>query len=280
MNHLEVFLSLVSLSSQSVLFGFVLARKAYRVLPLFASFVSVTLFSSLCVFFTFLYAGFESSPSYYGFWLSLFLFVTTRSLAIGELCRYELRDYRGIWALAWRLLAALSALFVAHALIDAWGQPNGIAIYWTCFARDFAFASIFILAVLLLFRKYYGIGLDHLSRLIAIGIFLTCFVDAIGNTIVLNRLEGALLPWFLESQRAVWPSMEPLVRRLDDIWSTVHLGAFVISVGIWCHALRQPLRAQNESKELLPRGAYERISGAISIRLATFNDRLAELLEP
>jgi hypothetical protein len=280
MNHLEIFLALSSLSFQIVLCGFVVARKVHRILPLFATFVYVVLASTIGLFFMSQYFGFRSPLLYYGFWAALFLFVTARSLAIGELCRDGLRKYRGIWALVWRVLAALSVFLIAHAAISAWGQPNGVAIYWTSFTRDFALASLIILAVLFLFLNYYGLALDRLPRLIANGICFTCAVDAIGNTILLNSFKGYLFPWFLESQKALWLSMESLVRHVYDVWSTVHLISFMMAIGIWCYALRKPLPQQVQSPALLPANVYGEISPAINTRPATFNEQLAELLTP
>jgi hypothetical protein len=280
MNHLEIFLSLASLSFQIMLCGFVVARKVRQSFPLFAAFVYLVLASSVCFALTCLFFGFHSTPTYDGSWAAVFVFVTTRGLAIGELSRQGLRKYRGIWALVWRALTVLSVFLVAHAAINAWGQPNGIAIYWTSFSRDFALASLIILAVLFLFLNYYGLALGPLPKLIAIGIFFTCAVDAIGNTILLNSFKGYLFPWFLESQRALWPSMESLVRRVYDVWNTVHLVSFMISMGIWCYAFRKPLPQPAESPALLPASIYGEMAPAINAHLATFNERLAELLKP
>jgi hypothetical protein len=280
MNHLETILSWSTLLFEIALCGFVFARRAQRILPLFSVYVCVSLICTVGGLFTYVYLGFDSKTAYYAFWTSLFLFVTTRSLAIAELCRYGLRNYRGIWALAWRVLAALSVFLVVHAAINAWGQPDGVAIYWASFARDFALASLIVLTVLFLFRNYYELALDRLPRLLAVGICVTCAVDAIGNTILLNSFKGYLFPWFLESQKALWPAMEPLVRRVEDIWSTAHLIAFMLSMGIWGYALRKPLPAPSESPSLLPVSVYREMSSAINAHLATFNDRLTELLKP
>lgn len=280
MNRLEIFLSLSSLSFQIVLCGFVVARRVQHLFPLFATFVYVVLATSICLSLTSLFFGFRSLAMYYGTWAGVFLFVTIRGLAIAELCRNGLRKYPGIWALVWRVLTILSVFLVAHAAISAWGQPNGIAIYWTSFARDFALASLIILAVLFLFLNYYGLTLDRVPKTIAIGLSFTCAVDAIGNTILLNSFKGYLFPWFLESQRVLWPSMEALVRRADDVWSSVHLISFMISIGIWCYALRKPLLQPTEIPALLPASIYGELSPAINAHLATFNERLAELLKP
>ncbi len=280
MNHLENFLSWSTLSVEIVLCGFVFGRKVQRILPLFSAYTCVVLAGTIGVWLTYECFGFNSLTSYYAYWASILLDATARSLAIAELCRYGLRAYRGIWALVWRSLTALSILLLAHAAMDAWGQPNGLAIYGTTLERDLDLSSITIIAVLLLIRKYYGLALEPLQRGIAVGICLICAVDVIGNTILRNLLSGYLFSWFLTSQKALWPALSPQFERVRDTWSTFHLFAFMLSMGIWCFALRKPLPAPSESPALLPAEVYREMSPAINMRLATFNDRLVELLKP
>jgi hypothetical protein len=280
MNHLETFLSWSILSFEIVLCWFVVVRKAHRILPVFATYAYVCLACTVSVWSIYGYFGFESDTSYYAYWASTYVIIAARSLAIAELCRYGLRNYRGIWALVWRVLAILSVVMISHALVDAWGQPNGIAIYGATLTRDFAFASVIILALLFLIRNYYGLTLDPLQRLIGVGICLTCIVDVITNTILRNVFTGYLFPWFLKSQKALWPSLWPEIRRVQDTWGAVHLLAFMFSMGIWCFALRKPLAVAFESPQLLPAKVYREMSPAINLRLAAFNDRMTELLKP
>jgi hypothetical protein len=280
MNHLETFLSWFTLSFEIALCGFVFTRKVYRVLPLFAAYTYFVLASTIAVLLTFGYFGFNALSSYYAYWASILLIAAARSFAIAELCRYGLRAYRGIWALVWRVLVASSFLLLARAAMDAWGQPHGIAIYGATLDRDLSLASIVILAVLLLIRNYYRLALDPLQKAIAVGICLFCTVDAIGNTILRNLYAGYLFSWFLPSQKALWPALKPQVTRVTDMWSTVHLISFMISMGIWCYALRRPISAQAEAPVLLPAKVYREMSPAINLRLSAFNDRLVELLKP
>jgi hypothetical protein len=280
MNQLESILSWSTISFEVVVCSLVFTRKVQQILPLFSAYVCILLSGSIILWLAEEYVGFSSSFSYYVYWVVLLVNAVARSAAIMELCRHGLAAYRGIWALAWRLLATLSILLLAHAAWDAWGQPNGIAIYGTTLDRDLALASITILAVLFLIRNYYGLVLDPLQRLIAAGICFVCVVDVIGNTILRNLFTGYLLSWFLTSQKALWPSLEPQVRRLDDLWSTVHLFAFMFSMGIWCYALRKPVLAPSERPVLLPAEVYREMSPAINMRLSTFNNRLVELLKP
>jgi hypothetical protein len=280
MNSLESFLIWSTLSFEIALCGFVFARKVQRFLPLFAAYTCVLLTCGIGVLLTYAYFGFSSLNSYYAYWGSVLLNATARSLAIAELCRYGLRAYRGIWALVWRVLSALSILLLARAAMDAWGQPDQFAIYVMTIDRDLALGSIVILAVLLLFRNYYRIALEPLQRAIAVGICFICAVDVVGNTIFRNLFTGYLYSWFLTSQKALWPALKPQVQYVNDMWSAVHLFSFMFSMGIWCFALRKPLPAPSESPVLLPSEVYREMSPAINMRLATFNDRLVELLKP
>jgi hypothetical protein len=280
MNQLESFLLCSTILFELAVCGFVFKRKLQRILPLFSAYVCILLTVSIVLWLVYEYVGFRSSFSYYAYWVNILVNAVARSAAIAELCRYGLRNYRGIWALVWRVLVALSVLLLGHAAWDAWGQPNGIAIYGTTLDRDLAFASITILASLFLVRKYYGLAFEPLQRSISAGICFVCAIDVIGNTILRNLFTGYLFSWFLASQKALWPTLEPQVRRLDDIWSTIHLFAFMFSMAIWCYALRKPVPARSESPVLLPAEVYQELSPAINMRLSTFNNRLAELLKP
>ena len=280
MNLLDRFLSWSTLSFLIMLCGFVYARGVQRILPFFAAYASVLLTCMVGVWLTYNYYGFNSLTSYYVYWGSILLYAVTRSLAIAELCHYGLRAYRGVWALVWRVLAAVSILFLVHAAIDTWGQPNRVAIYGTTLDRDISLASIVILAILLFFRNYYGIALEPLQRAIAFGIVLICLVDVIGNTILKNIFTGYLLSFFLSNQKALWDALSPTFERVRDAWNTVHLLFFMFSMGIWCYALRKPIPAPAKAPEFFPVEVYRELSPAINMRLTTFNDRLVELLKP
>jgi hypothetical protein len=280
MNHLEIFLSWSTLLFEITLCGFVFARKVHRILPLFAVYTCVILTTTIGVWLTYEHFGFNSLTSYYAYWGSILLNAAARSFAIAELCRYGLRGYRGIWALVWRSLTALAIVLLAQAATDAWGQPNGLAIYGTALDRDLAFASITILAALMLIRNYYSLAFEPLQRAIAAGICFICAVDVIANTVLRNLLTGYFLSWFLTRQKALWPTLNPQFEHVRDMWSTVHLFAFMFSMGLWCFALRKPVPVPSESPVLLPAEVYREMSPAINMRLATFNDRMVELLKP
>jgi hypothetical protein len=280
MNLLENILSWSSLTFLIILCGFLFARRVYQYLPLFTLYCCVLLTGTMAVWLVFHIFGFNSHISYNSYWWSILINDSARSLAIVELCHYGLRAYEGIWALIWRILAILSIFLLVHAAADAWGQPKGFAIYGMTLDRDLAFASIVVVAALLLLRNYYGIALEPLQRAVSIGICIICAVDAIGNTIIRNLFTGYLYSWFLTTQKALWPQMDSQVHQVRDLWSSVHLSFFMLSVGIWCFALRKPLLVHQGRPALLPSGVYRNLSPAINMRLASFNTRMVELLKP
>jgi hypothetical protein len=280
MNHLEIFLSWSTLSFEMALCGFVFVRKLYRILPLFTLYSFVVLANTVIVFATYQLSGYNSIASYDAYWISIVVNAGARGLAIMELCRYGLREYRGIWALIWRILAAATALLIVRVASDAWGQPNKVAIYGATLDRDLALASIIILAVLLLMRNYYGLALEPLQKAIASGICLICAVDVIGVTIVRNFYTGYLFGFFLQEQKSLWTSLYRELIRVQDFWSTIHLFCFMLAMGIWCYALRKPLAAPSRNPVLLPAEVYRELSPAINMRLSMFNNRLVELLKP
>jgi len=280
MNSLELILTCSIFLFLIMLCVLVFARKVQTILPLFAAYSCVMLFDLAGVWLIYHRFGFASLTSYYAYWVALLINAVVRSFAIAELCRYGLRAYHGIWALVWRVLTTLSILLLARTCLDAWGQPNRVAIYGTTIDRDFALASIVILAVLLLFRNYYGIAVEPLQRAIAVGICFICVVDFVGNTVLRNIFTGYLLSFFLSNQQAIWSALTPQFERVRESWNAIHLVSFMVSMGIWCFALRKPLPAPAEAPVLLPAGVYRELSPAINLRLASFNNRMVELLKP
>jgi len=223
--------------------------------------------------------GFRSSASYDAAWVTAGAIVIARSFAIGELCRYELRAYQGIWALTWRILALLVVFFLGHAAINAWGRAGGIPIYGLTIERDIAISSIVILLTLLLIRNYYGLTLEPLHIWIAIGMCFISIVEVMNNTILFNTLTGRLFFWFFGRYAFSWPRLRSQVESAGDLWNMIRTSGEIISISIWCYALRKPLPAPAKDPVLLPAEVYRELSPAVNLRLRAFNDRLMGLLK-
>jgi hypothetical protein len=280
MNHFQTVLTLLTLGIETVLCGIVFTRRVQRVLPFFAIYASTLLVHTIGTWIVYQTFGYHALASYYCYWISLLFNAGARTLAIGELCRYKLRVYQGIWGLVWRLLGGVSMLFLLHAAIDTWGQPNRLAIYSLTLDRDLDIASVAILAALLLIHNYYGLSLEPLQRKIAAGICLVCAVDVVGDTILRSLFMGYLSPILTVNSPPLWSNLQHQFERVGNIWSTIHLFFFIAAMGIWCYALRKPVPAPAKAPQLLPVEVYRELSPAINLRLGAFNDRLVELLKP
>jgi hypothetical protein len=271
MDHRESVLYWSTAGLQIILCILVYVRKLHQRLLFFTIYATVLATGTLGIQLVYHRFGFHSPESGSAYWIVTMVDIGGASLAVAELCRYRLRAFKGIWGLAWRGLTLLTVFFFANALIDAWGQPNKIAIYGLTIGRDFGISSVAILLAVLLIRNYYGLGLEPLEKAIATGMCLFCIVDTASNT---------MLKDFVSSYISSWSEHTSQIARAGDLWNAIQSSAFIASLTIWCFAMRKPLPAPAKEPVLLPAEVYRQLSPAVNLRLRAFNDRLQELLKP
>jgi hypothetical protein len=109
---------------------------------------------------------------------------------------------------------------------------------------------------------------------------LIYFIAVMNNTILHGTLTGSLVMWLFGRYASTWPSLRPQVESAFGLWGSIRASGDIISIGIWCYALRKPLPAPAEEPVLLPAEVYRELSPAVNLRLRTFNNRLLELLKP
>jgi hypothetical protein len=279
MTHRDLLLWWSALGFEITLLVLACIRGVWWRLPFFTAYVTLLLMGSLGMQIVYLNFGYRSVSYYYAVWLTIGVDVLARSLVVAELCRYGLRPYRGIWALTWRALAVLAIFLLAHATMDAWGQPNRIAIYGLTIERDAGVSAVIILAALLLIRNHYGLSLDLLSKSVAAGILFLCAADTLNNTVLRDAFNQYLSFWFFTKYASFWSGMKSEVERVNEMWNLIRFSSFMVSVAIWCFALRKPLPAPAKGPALLPAEVYRELSPALNLRLRAFNDRLQELLK-
>lgn len=271
MSHHDLILYWSTVAFEILLCALVYLRTLASRLPLFSIYSGVLLVGTLCTGLAYWHFGFRSANAAYAFWICIAVDLLARSAAIVELCRNRLRAYRGIWAFAWRLLACMAVLFLAHAAWDAWSQPNWIIAYGLTIRRDIDVSSVMILMAMLLIRDYYGIPNDRLQKWLATGICFVCVIEIANYTVTRD-----LFIKYMSS----WDAMGSQVQRVTDLWNTIQTFASISCIGIWCYALRRPLPALAQAPNLLPAEIYGALSPAMNLRLRAFNDRLLEMLKP
>src|SRR6267142_1215012 len=99
-----------------------LYRKNHRAFPFFFTYVLMAFLESIVLMVSYRLWGFSSSNAVRIAWGTQGLVILGRALAVAEICRRVLGRYRGIWALAWRMLLASAALVLVYAW--AGSTPN------------------------------------------------------------------------------------------------------------------------------------------------------------
>jgi len=271
MTHYQIFLTIMLVGIEILLCILVFGRHVQRQLPFFAAYVISILAAYLSQLLVFIAYGFRTNISQYYLWISYGVVILARSAAIAELCQAGLKQYKGIWALTWRLLALMTVCFLVHAAIDAQGQNRWFVAYVLTLELDVNIASFVILATMLLIAKYYRIPTEHFHKWLALGICFFCVVEFTNSSV----LRHIFTQYF-----SAWPGMKQQLARDNDLWDTVYAVASTISMAGWCYLLRKPLSEPTEQPTLLPAEIYRELAPAINLRLRAFNDRLEEMLKP
>lgn len=229
----------------------VLYRKNYKAFPVFFAYILTVLMQGLIFVLTYRLWGFDSRPSVQVAWGTQALVILVRSLAVAEICRRVLVLYRGIWALAWRLLVAAAAVILLYSLVVAGFQWQLVVLNAD---RGLELTIATVIAVLFLFAHHYEVEMEPAVRTLAIGFFLySCFV-------VLNDT-------FLEHWRHAY----------ETLWKLLGVLAFLPSILMWGWALRKEQSEKTTEPVLLPDDVYQLLAPEINFRLKLLNEQLNQL---
>ena len=231
-------------------------RRSYIRLPMFTAFITLLLVRTPGLRWVSVPGpGYTSPLAFTYYWVTLALLLVVHAAAIVEIARCALRDYRGVWALGWRVLSLTAFLAVLYAAVDAHANAHSIAMFILSSERGLELTASVVLMMLLLLCAYYLIRPESVVRLVAVGLCFYSAVQVLNNTL-LHAWPTRYFPW----------------------GSAIRQGSFVVSLLIWIHALRKPLAVRTPGPELLPQQVYDRVAPQVNYRLRALNDRLREVL--
>jgi hypothetical protein len=224
-------------------------RKNYRVFPFFFLYLLLNLLEAFVLFGAYQAWGFFSRKAMQIAWSAQGLVSLARAVAVAEICYLVLAKFRGVWRLAWRLLAAAAAVLVAlYTAATARGRWHFAMVNLD---RGLELLIATVVVMLFVFVRYYEVDVQSSIRTLAIGFFLYSDFRVLNDSI-LERL---------------WRTYTPLWNRLGTL-------TFLVSLLLWSWALSHKLEQTALEPALLPEEHYHSLSPAINTRLKNLNERL------
>lgn len=225
-----------------------LYRKNYRVFPNFFVYVLFDFLQSFVLYTSYRFWGFRSSVSIQIAWGTQGVVMTARAVAVAQICQRVLAKYRGVWALAKRLMI-LTAVVV---LLYSWAIARGgwqFAVLNGHRGIELAIASVIV--ILLLFTRYYGIVVEPAVRVLTIGFFLYSSFYVLNDTI-----------------------LERWLRDYSSLWNLLGSSVMLASMLLWIWGLRERQPERAFEPEMLSDGIYHATAPEINARLRALNEHL------
>jgi hypothetical protein len=233
------------------LLAVLLYRKNYRAHPFFLAYVLTTVLQSIVVFGTYRVWGWDTPVSARIAWATQGVVILTRGLAVAEICQRILVKYRGIWALAWRILLATGAV----VLLSAGAMARGSWQFAILNAdRGLELAIAVVIVMLFLFAHYYHVPVEPPVRMLATGFFLYSCFFVVNDTV----LESRLIPYMA-------------------LWNFLGTLAFLASLLLWIWAALEKQPEMALEPEMLSESVYGALAPEINIRLRALNENLRNL---
>jgi hypothetical protein len=229
-----------------------LYHKNHRVFPFFFAYVLIAFLQSVVLMVSYRLWGFSSSNAVRIAWGTQGLVILGRGLAVAEICRRVLGGYRGIWALAWRILVGSVVLVLLYSLAIAGFEWQLLALNAD---RGLELTITVVLVMLFLFAHYYELAMEPAARLVAIGFFLYSCFAVLNDTI-------------LESWKY----------RYAALWNVVGMLAYSASLLFWNWAVRKRQLKITLEPALLSRSVYQSLAPEINLRLKLLNEHLNQML--
>jgi hypothetical protein len=229
----------------------------FRKLPLFTAYIGLNLCQAALIYvmLTYWHPPSDSSTNRIVSWVSEAATLIVQALATTEVLRLVLNPYRGIWGLAWRILAGISTLVVIFVAFDAARNVD-----WAIVVADRGYHLTFASAVLacLLFIRYYSVVVPPAYKLILGGFcFYSCMMILI-NTVI-------QVVWYRNNAY-----MEP-------VWQAGTILSFAVVQAVWAVALWKPLPVEARRQNMDSASLYLGVSPVINEQLRLLNEKLMRL---
>jgi len=247
---------IVNLLLELVVCVYAFRRRLYLRLPMFTAYLTLLLARNLVLAFLYQAFGENSRVAFDSYWATQSMLLAARGAAVGEIAWRTLRMYRGIWALGSLLLAGIALVLIAEAWLAALGNRSRLAAFVLTAERGLELAVVVLLVALFCLSRYYGIRMERVEKLVALGLGVYSAFQVINNSF-----------------------MREWLARYFQWWAEFRVASFLAALVIWWLALRKPLPAEQPAPVMLPQDVYDELAPQVSFRLRKLNERLLELLK-
>jgi hypothetical protein len=237
---------------QLALCGILIAFGHFRRLPFFTAYVCLNLCQVLFLYSIYRSYGQYSNEAFLAGWWSEAITLLARLFATVEILHLVLISYRGIWGLAWRLLAGTSVV-VLICVGAAYRGHADVAVMSADRGYNLVFATALISCLALI--RYYLIRVDNAYKVLLAGFCFYACVKILLNTVLYD---------FLYEQHS----------RYTSTWQILEVSPYLVVLLFWGAALLRPLPASREQQAVLPTSIYGRISPELNLQLQAINRQL------
>ena len=237
---------------QLALSGILITFRHFRRLPFFTAYICLNVAQGLFLFAIFQYYGTSPHTAMLAGWWSEAITLLARLFATAEILHLVLIPYRGIWGLAWRVIAVTSMAMFIFVVAASRGNADLVLMHAERgYNLIFATALISCLALI----RYYSIRVENVYKALLVGFCFYSCVKILLSTVLYDFL------YHPHSQYAF-------------LWQILSVVPYLLVLLFWSAALAYPLPEKREQQSVLPSSVYQRISPEINLQLLAINKRL------
>lgn len=240
---------------QWALFYLLVTNRLYRRLPFFSTYILLVLLGDATVWWTYHSHGYASLASFWLSWTLQALTLGARGLVVGELCYRVLRPYRGVWALAWRLLTGVGIALVVFAGLSSYSSRDRLMSFILTAERGLELAAAILLVLLLLISRYYRITIPRPELLLIVSLCVWSLAQGVNDLVLVVRGN-----------------------TFFEVWKKIRMTSYLAALSGWVSAARRPVAAELPQPSM-DAAQYKRVGALVNVKLDELNNRLLEIFK-
>jgi len=200
------------------LFCYILFGSKRSLFPLFAAYLGTNLLQTVLQLVVYQYYGTVAKFPYGLIWGSQAVVVTARALSAAEFCRRVLGMYRGVWAVAWRILLFCGLLILTVAVY--FGRDGMRLAVMTLDIGSEGFVAT-LAAGTFLFVRHYDVPMEWSEKLFGMGLTVYSGFKIVNDAIVTRY-----------------------VHTYGNAWNEIAMVVFIGVVALWLAAVHVTVGAR------------------------------------